>query len=483
MKFCVYCGKRLVKDAKFCVHCGSQVPTSSPVRPDASADLPLESGETQRSENGPSAEVPKSSTEPSKAVAHCTDPETKVHTPIPITEVSVRKAVEECLLTQPSLPKTILLFEKARKVFKKISLQLGEIPIAFFGKKCNWAEYGYGVLFTNRTLYYSFPWLTRTKGGSFDYDEIRTLGVLEDDGTLTFCVNDVPVGDFNLSVLFGEQETFLKGNTGELLTQFCQVLSPLPFRSLENAEAVDSAAPTGATPTKVVAPADTLGATDTEACVEALLRDKKDVCHRPAVVTVMLVLTCVAGFAAQLWMGGFEDDASFLSVVTALGGGFPILGGIVCAFLHSDWLHLLLCMVALWSFGCATEKIVGHWAFLFVYLATTMSGEMLSAAFRAPDVISVGASGGIYGLMGFLVAYIALRISRLREEKALSPIRLHLLRKWCKGMAIALGSAFLGGLSDNVDIASHVGGAVGGLMLGGIFYHCISESDKRQTAV
>ena len=72
---------------------------------------------------------------------------------------------------------------------------------------------------------------------------------------------------------------------------------------------------------------------------------------------------------------------------------------ITAAFLHYGILHLGLNMLVLWIIGPPLEEYFGHGRYLLVYLVSGLAGSA-GALLWSPDVLTVGASGAIWGIMG-----------------------------------------------------------------------------------
>jgi membrane associated rhomboid family serine protease len=66
-------------------------------------------------------------------------------------------------------------------------------------------------------------------------------------------------------------------------------------------------------------------------------------------------------------------------------------------FLHGGWGHLLFNMLALFFFGARLESRIGSAHFLRLYLASGITGALLSLVFSPAPII--GASGGVFGVM------------------------------------------------------------------------------------
>ena len=73
--------------------------------------------------------------------------------------------------------------------------------------------------------------------------------------------------------------------------------------------------------------------------------------------------------------------------------------------LHAGLIHYLLNMLALWFVGSAVELCHGFLPSLLLFVFPAIGGTILSAIFL-PRYISVGASGGIFGLIGACLADI-----------------------------------------------------------------------------
>ena len=130
-------------------------------------------------------------------------------------------------------------------------------------------------------------------------------------------------------------------------------------------------------------------------------------------------------------------------------------------FLHANWLHLTMNGAGLWIFGTAVEKTMGRWRFLVVFLMAGALGN-LASAFVAHYDVAIGASGGIFGVIGaFTVA-----VWRLR-----SPMYHALRRRLLVVLALMVATDFtIGGLEPQVDNLAHVGGFVAGILVAMVLY-------------
>ena len=69
-------------------------------------------------------------------------------------------------------------------------------------------------------------------------------------------------------------------------------------------------------------------------------------------------------------------------------------------FLHGGLFHLLFNMLALWMFGCDLERRWGSKFFTKYYFVSAVGGGILNAVLMPSQMVpSIGASGGIYGIL------------------------------------------------------------------------------------
>ena len=180
---------------------------------------------------------------------------------------------------------------------------------------------------------------------------------------------------------------------------------------------------------------------------------------RPEGATLALLLAFAAAFLVDavvfegalqepLWLyaGNIPDSVrhgEWWRLVTAL-------------FLHANPPHLVMNGVTLWLFGTAVEKTVGRWRLLVIFLVAGTLGNVLSV-WRAHYDVSVGASGGIFGVIGaFAVATYRLR----------SPMYATVRQRLLGLIVLAVASDItIGWMEPQIDNFAHAGGFVAGLLL------------------
>jgi rhomboid protease GluP len=192
--------------------------------------------------------------------------------------------------------------------------------------------------------------------------------------------------------------------------------------------------------------------------------------------TPALVLVNLAVYAAMAAgtrrLGGW--DPGFLVSWGANFGALTVNGQwwrlITATFVHSNALHLLVNLWALWNAGRLAERLYGSGVFLFLYFASGILGCLASIAWE-PGNVSVGASGAIFGILGAQLAFLAHHDSRVPRPV----VRAH----WFSTLAFVLFNLINGALAVGVDNAAHVGGLLAGVVLGWIMVRPL-EAESRQ---
>jgi rhomboid protease GluP len=137
---------------------------------------------------------------------------------------------------------------------------------------------------------------------------------------------------------------------------------------------------------------------------------------------------------------------------------FPIMGEevwrvITYGYLHIGLLHIAFNMVALSQVGPMLEREVGTARFFSVYTLALIAGGIADLAIRPMPWIVAGASGALFGLIGFGIAYCHFSGGSLRE--------------YYRGFFIKWAAyAFVIGFVIRADNIAHAGGFVMGALLG-----------------
>ena len=190
------------------------------------------------------------------------------------------------------------------------------------------------------------------------------------------------------------------------------------------------------------------------------------------IFTKLIVLACVVMYIVLGINNG--NFLNFTAASLAYFGGnelFLVQHGeiwrlITSAFLHAGLIHLVVNMYSLVILGTQVETFIGKWKFLFIYLISAISGNMLSIVFSSGNVVSVGASGALFGLMGALLYFgyhYRLYLSEAIKNQIIPIILLNLLI----GFTVA-----------EIDNVAHIGGLIGGY-LASMAFGIENKSERR----
>lgn len=178
----------------------------------------------------------------------------------------------------------------------------------------------------------------------------------------------------------------------------------------------------------------------------------------------MNLLMVAANIAVFLWMiaaGGDPLDAEYMfahgamlpSAVAKDGEYYRLLTSM---FLHFGAEHLLFNMILLLFAGDMLEERTGTAGYLLIYAGGGLAGNLLSLGvhlLRGTEVISAGASGAVFAVIGGLVWLIV-------KNKGSVP---GLDSRGVLLMAVL--SLAQGFLDTGVDPYAHLGGFIGGFLL------------------
>jgi membrane associated rhomboid family serine protease len=134
-------------------------------------------------------------------------------------------------------------------------------------------------------------------------------------------------------------------------------------------------------------------------------------------------------------------------------------------FLHGSWLHIFFNMFAVFMFGSEVERLFGAKRYLIYYLlcvvgAALMHIIVISFAPGMPYAATVGASGGVFGLL------LAFGMAFPRRELIISPIPVP-IQAWLAVTLYGAMELYLGVTRTASGIAhfAHLGGMATGFVL------------------
>lgn len=180
-------------------------------------------------------------------------------------------------------------------------------------------------------------------------------------------------------------------------------------------------------------------------------------------VTYLLIAINVIIFILQLL--NIVNSSQFgMNSELVRGGQYYRL--ITSAFLHGGIIHLLCNMYSLFIIGTQLETVLGKVKFTIVYFLSIIASSLLSGVINAgTGIMSVGASGAIFGLLGALLYFgyhYRLYLGNAIVYQILPVIGINLI---------------IGFTTPGIDNWAHLGGLAGGYLAGMI----VGINDKKNT--
>ena len=151
---------------------------------------------------------------------------------------------------------------------------------------------------------------------------------------------------------------------------------------------------------------------------------------------------------------GSSEDAYFMYTKGAMLKAAVMEDGeyyrlLTAMFMHFGIGHLVNNMIVLFALGDNLERALGHVKYLIFYLLCGV-GDLM--------VVSAGASGAIFGVIGGLFYAVAVNKGRLEDLQTKQLVVMIVL------------SMYMGLTSSGVDNAAHVAGLILGILLGILLY-------------
>ena len=179
------------------------------------------------------------------------------------------------------------------------------------------------------------------------------------------------------------------------------------------------------------------------------------------IVTYALIISNIIMFLMLIIVGGniFEIEPSLvynfggLVNFNTMQSPVELYRLITSMFLHAGIMHLAFNLYALYVLGPQIESYFGKIKYLIIYIVSGIIGGLVSMVFQGDSVVSVGASGAIFGLIGaFLVFGYHYRVflGRVIRSQIIPLLLINLL---------------LGLLISGINISAHIGGLIGGVLI------------------
>jgi membrane associated rhomboid family serine protease len=179
---------------------------------------------------------------------------------------------------------------------------------------------------------------------------------------------------------------------------------------------------------------------------------------------ILLIAANAAVYLLQVMSGGSLEVLFGLWPLQPIDGQsyFHVWQIVTYAFLHDTqtYTHILFNMLGLFMFGAEIERYVGPVRLLACYFASVITAALtqliVPALLGAPPGPTIGASGGVFGL---LLAY-ALMFPHRKVVPLIPPIP---MPAWLFATLYALIELFLGvtGTLSGIAHFAHLGGMIG----------------------
>ena len=167
------------------------------------------------------------------------------------------------------------------------------------------------------------------------------------------------------------------------------------------------------------------------------------------IVTKALLALNLAVFLMQISQGDVRGISSTIFENGALYGPLVAEGEwwriVTAGFLHIGPIHILFNMLMLYWFGTPLETLLGRGRFLAIYGISILAGSAGALIF-APAEVTVGASAGVFGILG---------AGLVLERRGINVFG-------GAALAIVVFNLALTFLLNNISIGGHIGGLVGG---------------------
>jgi membrane associated rhomboid family serine protease len=177
-------------------------------------------------------------------------------------------------------------------------------------------------------------------------------------------------------------------------------------------------------------------------------------------VTQALILANVLVFLVQTVAG---DALVMRFALWPVGPQFAPWQLVSYAFLHGGVAHILFNMLGLYMFGADLERVWGPRRFLIYYTVAVLSAaiaQLVVAAISGSYVPTIGASGGVFGLLLAFALYFPRRMVMLILPPI--PMPAWLFATLYGAVELVFG---LSGTPGGVAHFAHLGGMLGGYLL------------------
>ena len=178
---------------------------------------------------------------------------------------------------------------------------------------------------------------------------------------------------------------------------------------------------------------------------------------RKPFITYSLIVINIILFVLMYILGSGSEDVNTLidfgaNYVTLTKSG-EYIRLITSAFLHIGVMHLIFNMYSLTVVGTQIEYFYGKIKYIIIYLFSAIMGSLFTVALSSDNVVSAGASGAIFGLLGSLL-YFGFNYRGQIGNTLVNQI-----------VPVVVINLLIGFTVPGIGIMAHIGGLIGGYLI------------------
>lgn len=178
--------------------------------------------------------------------------------------------------------------------------------------------------------------------------------------------------------------------------------------------------------------------------------------------TYVIMAICIGMFVVSLLLTQFTGSKLISAVMsgalykTFVYANLDLWRLLMAGFVHVDYMHLLVNMYSLYHLGPTIERLYGRKNYIKSLLGSIVIGSAF-ALVGSVNTITVGISGGLFGLLGMLFIY-AFETNSIRDRRVMGSF-----------VQIFIINIVIMALVPNISWLGHAGGFVAGVLFGLIF--------------
>lgn len=184
------------------------------------------------------------------------------------------------------------------------------------------------------------------------------------------------------------------------------------------------------------------------------MKIKKYVTQNP--VTSIIIIINLVMTILVIFNGGFGANnlvkwgAIFPPLIKENGEYYRIITAMI---LHGSIIHFLMNAYVLFYIGGNLEQLLGPIRYLLVYIVSGIISSLFVVYLGEPNVVTIGASGAIFGVMGSLFM-LTIKRDYWFKEHGIKSIR-----------NLMIMNLIITFIIPNVSVYGHLGGLISGLLL------------------